>query len=211
MGVGGVVHHQIGDDAQAAIVRGVEEFLEVLHGAVRRKDAVEVGDVVAVVTQRRGIHRQDPQAVDAEVVQIVELAGEPREVTDAVAVGVHEGLHVHFVENRVLVPVAHDCSDDAACGSKRGWAVLDGRGCAPRLTVPTRGWRCAPRSSVPTRGSCCAPRLTVPTRGSRCAPRLTVPTRGSRCAPRSTVPTRGSRCAPRSSVPTLSLWLYSTV
>jgi tetrahydromethanopterin S-methyltransferase subunit A len=103
--VGGVVHHEVGDDAQAARVGGVEKLLEVLHRPVRRVDAVEVRDVVAVVAKRRGIHRQDPDAVDAELLDVVEPRGEPREVADAVAVAVHERLDVDLVEHRVLVPV----------------------------------------------------------------------------------------------------------
>jgi hypothetical protein len=39
---------------------------EVVHRAVARVDAAVVGDVVAVVAERRGVHRQQPQAVDAE-------------------------------------------------------------------------------------------------------------------------------------------------
>ncbi len=108
--VGGVVHDQVGDHPQAAVVGGVEELLEVVDGAVRGVDAVEVGDVVAVVLQRRGVHRQDPQAVDAELPHVVELRGQAGEVADAVAVGVEERLHVNLVEDRVLVPVLHAAS-----------------------------------------------------------------------------------------------------
>ena len=100
-----VVHHEIRDDPQPARVGGVEESLKVLDVPVGRMDAEEVGDVVPVVLQRRGIHREDPQAVDAEILDVVEMRRQPREVADAVAVGVEERLHVDFVEDRVLVPV----------------------------------------------------------------------------------------------------------
>ena len=103
--VGGVVHHEVGDDAQAAVVGGVEELLEVLHAAVRGVDAVEVGDVVAVVAQGRRVHGQDPQAVDAEVPHVVQALGQPGEVSDAVPVRVAERLDVDLVEDGVLVPV----------------------------------------------------------------------------------------------------------
>ena len=85
---------------------GVEELLEVLERAVRGMDREEVGDVVPVVAQRRGVHRQDPETVDAELGQVVEPLGQSGEVADAVAVAVHERLDVDLVEDGVLVPVA---------------------------------------------------------------------------------------------------------
>jgi hypothetical protein len=87
-------------------VSRVEELLEILHRPIRRVDPVEVGDVVAVVAERRGIHRQNPETVDAQLLDVVEPLDEPREVADAVAVAVHERLDVDLVEHRVLVPVA---------------------------------------------------------------------------------------------------------
>ena len=47
---------------------------KVAQRAVVGVDARVVGDVVAVVAQRRGVERQQPDGGDAEVVQVVELA-----------------------------------------------------------------------------------------------------------------------------------------
>ena len=58
--------------------------------AVVGMDVGVVGDVVAVVAQRRGIERQQPERGDAEVLQVVELLGQAAEVADAVAVAVVE-------------------------------------------------------------------------------------------------------------------------
>ena len=52
MGVGGVVHHQVGDDPDAAAVGGVEQGDEVVDGAELGQHPVEVADVVAAVAQR---------------------------------------------------------------------------------------------------------------------------------------------------------------
>ena len=102
--IGGVVDDQLGDDADAAPVRLVDEALEVVERAVARMDVLVVGDVVAVVAQRRRIERQQPEAVDAEVLQVVELLRQAREVADAVVVAVEEGADVRLVDDRVLVP-----------------------------------------------------------------------------------------------------------
>jgi hypothetical protein len=75
-----VVDHEVGDDAQAALVGGLEEGAHVLGGPVVGVDLQVVGDVVAAVAQRRAVVRQQPDAVDPEPLQVVELLGEPAEV-----------------------------------------------------------------------------------------------------------------------------------
>ena len=102
--VGGMVDDELGDDPEAAPVRFADELAEVGAGAVVRVDPVIVGDVVAVVAQRRRIERQQPDRVDAEILDVVELLGEAGEIADAVAVAVVERLDVELVDDRVLVP-----------------------------------------------------------------------------------------------------------
>ena len=63
-----------------------------------------LGDVVAVVAARRGIERQQPDRVDAELGDVVELGDQAGEVADAVIVRIEERLHVQLVDDRVLVP-----------------------------------------------------------------------------------------------------------
>jgi hypothetical protein len=86
-------------------MRRVQELLEVRHGPVGGMDTVEVGDVVAIVAERRGVHGQDPQAIDPQLLEVVEPFGQSDEVADTIPVGVLERLDVHLVEDRVLVPV----------------------------------------------------------------------------------------------------------
>ena len=72
--VRGVVQHELGDDAQAAAVRLARgSARKSRERAVRRVDVGVVGDVVAVVAQRRRVERQQPERGDAEVLQVVEL------------------------------------------------------------------------------------------------------------------------------------------
>ena len=67
-------------------------------------DGGEVGDVVAAVPERRGIHRQQPDAVDPEPLQVVELLGDAAQVAAAVVVAVEEAAQVDLVEHRPLEP-----------------------------------------------------------------------------------------------------------
>jgi hypothetical protein len=103
--VGGVVDHQLGDHPQAALVRRFDEPAHVAQRAVCRIDAAVVGDVVAVVAQRRGVERQHPEGVDAERLDVVELLQQAGEVADAVVGRIEERLDVQLVDDGVLVPV----------------------------------------------------------------------------------------------------------
>jgi hypothetical protein len=85
-------------------VMTLEEVLEVAQAAVVRVDGGVVGDVVAVVLERRGVEGQQPHGGDAQVLQVVELLGQAAEVPDAVSVRVEEGLGMDLVEDRVPVP-----------------------------------------------------------------------------------------------------------
>ena len=102
--VGGVIDDELGDDPQAAPLGLDDEAPEILHGAEIGIDRAVVGDVVAVVAAGRGIERQQPQRGDAEILQIVELLGQPGEIADAVIVAVGEGLDVKLIDDGVLVP-----------------------------------------------------------------------------------------------------------
>ena len=72
-----------------------------------------VGDVVAVVAQRRGIERQQPDRRHAERLDVVEPFEQAGKVADAVAVGVAEGLDVQLIDDGVAVPFAIGALDDA--------------------------------------------------------------------------------------------------
>ncbi|MCY1181420.1 hypothetical protein D9M73_219210 [compost metagenome] len=99
-----MVDDQLGDHPQAALVGLGDETAGVGHAAVVRVHGLVFGDVVAVVTAWRGIERQQPQGVDAQLGDIVELADQAGEITDAVVVRVEERLDVQLVDDSVLVP-----------------------------------------------------------------------------------------------------------
>ena len=103
--VGGVVDDELGDDAD---VRGgappSTNRSKSCQRAVARMDVLVVGDVVSVVAQRRRIEGQQPERVDAEALQVVELLRQAGEVADAVVRAVEERADVRLVDDGVLVP-----------------------------------------------------------------------------------------------------------
>ncbi len=103
--VAGVVHDEVDDHAHAALVGGVHELHEVGQVTELGQHGGVVGDVVAAVAQGRLEEGRQPEAVDAEPLQIVELGGQALEVADAVAVAVLEGADEDLVEDGALEPL----------------------------------------------------------------------------------------------------------
>ena len=100
----GVVDDQLGDHPQSALVRFGDEFLGVGHVAVVAVHPPVIGDVITVIATWRRIERQQPDGVDAELGNVIELGDQAREVSDAVVVGIEVRLHVNLVNHRILVP-----------------------------------------------------------------------------------------------------------
>ena len=82
----------------------IDELAEVVDRPVVGMDREEVRDVVAAVSERRHVHRQQPDAVHAEPLQEVELLDQAAEVARAVVVAVEEPADVNLVEDSPLEP-----------------------------------------------------------------------------------------------------------
>ena len=70
-----------------------------------RVDVAVVGDVVAVVVLRRGIEGAEPDAVDAELLEIRQSGADAGEIADAVPGAVQEAADVDLVDHCVAPPV----------------------------------------------------------------------------------------------------------
>ncbi|MNO79311.1 hypothetical protein D3C76_704760 [compost metagenome] len=99
-----VVDDQFGDHPQATLVRLGNEALGVGHGAVVTVDAPVLGDVITVVAAWRGVERQQPDGIDAEVGNVVEFGDQTGKIADSVVIGVEIGFDVNLIDDRVLVP-----------------------------------------------------------------------------------------------------------
>ena len=103
--IGRVVRHEVDDDADAAAVRLREHRVEVAERAEERVDVAVVGDVVAGVVLGGLLERAEPECVDAELDQIVEVRGHAGQVADAVARAVGERARVDLVDDGGAPPL----------------------------------------------------------------------------------------------------------
>src|SRR5262249_57750933 len=72
--------------------------------AVGRVDGEEVEEGAPAVGERRLVHRQQPETVHAEPLEVVELLDQAAEVARAVVVPVEETADVDLVEDGSLEP-----------------------------------------------------------------------------------------------------------
>ena len=107
--VGGVIEHDLGDDAQPARMCSGKKRLEFYERAVARIHRQIVGNVIAIVAKRRRIERHQPQRVDPELLTVIQPLHQPGKVADAIAIAVLERLDVHLVNDGVFEPkrIAH--------------------------------------------------------------------------------------------------------
>jgi hypothetical protein len=99
-----VIDDELRDDANPPFVRRFHERLEIGKASVTRIDGGVVRDVVAVVAQRRGIERQQPQDVDAEILEVIQLLRQPGKVADPIAGAVKKRANVRLIDDAVFVP-----------------------------------------------------------------------------------------------------------
>jgi hypothetical protein len=87
-----VVQDHLHDHAELAFVSGGKKVLEVLQTAVQWVDRAVIRNIVPIIAQRRREERHQPDGIDSQVPQIVELLSDALEVADSVAIAVVQPL-----------------------------------------------------------------------------------------------------------------------
>ena len=122
---GGVVDHEVQNDAHAALVAAGDEGVEVVESAEFARDGAIVPDIVAGVGARGVEDRREPEAVDAEVRKVIEAGGDAGDIADAVAVRIREGAGIDLVEDGRMPP-----RRGGVGGHVRGTGVQSRRRCS---------------------------------------------------------------------------------
>ncbi len=102
--IGGVVQDHFHDHAYAALMGRLQETFEIFKIAVAGMDRGVIGNVVAVVAQRRRKKRHEPDGIDAQLLKVVELLRQTAEIADSIRVGIEKCADVDLVDDGVFVP-----------------------------------------------------------------------------------------------------------
>src|SRR3712207_6251726 len=99
-----MVRHEIDDDPQTTVMGRMGESDEIAERTQPWIDGIEIRDVIAVVTVRRGIERKQPDAGRPERLDMIEPVSEAGKIADSVSVRIHEGFDIDAIDDGVLVP-----------------------------------------------------------------------------------------------------------
>ena len=103
--IGRVVQDEVGDDADIALLGLRNQAVEIGHRAVLRVDSPVVRNVIPEIDLWRGIERRDPDGVDAEFLEIIQMLGDAIQVADSVSVCICEAAGINFVNYGALPPL----------------------------------------------------------------------------------------------------------
>ena len=82
----------------------MQECLEIIQHTVTRMHRHVVGDIVAIIFQRRRKKRQQPETGHAQTLEEIQLLAQAFEIADTVRVAVMERLDGKLVDDGVFVP-----------------------------------------------------------------------------------------------------------
>ena len=99
--IGGVVRHQIHDQLHITLMHFGDQAVHIFHRAVLRRNAPIVGNVVSVVMTRAFVARTEPECIDTEILQIVQLFDDARDVSDAVPIRIFEAFRIDLVDDHI--------------------------------------------------------------------------------------------------------------
>jgi hypothetical protein len=99
-----VVKHYLSYDAQAAGIGFSQEKPEIPYRPVYGLNIGVVGNIVAIVFERRRVEREKPDGSNPQVLKIIELLGYTRKITDTISITVAESTGMKLVDDGILVP-----------------------------------------------------------------------------------------------------------
>ncbi len=102
--VGRVGIDLVNDDLDAERVRLGDQRIEVGERAEDRIDVAIIRDVVAEVAHRRLEEGREPDRIDAEARDMIEMRGDAGQVADPVAIRVREAARIDLVDDCALPP-----------------------------------------------------------------------------------------------------------
>jgi len=82
----------------------VQERSEIVEGAIVGMNVGVIGDIVTVVTLRRGEEGQKLETRDSQIPKVIEFLGKAGEIADSVVIAVVKPPHMQFVDDGVFEP-----------------------------------------------------------------------------------------------------------
>jgi hypothetical protein len=85
-------------------VRAGDQRVEIGQSAESRIDIAVIGDVIAIIGHRAGEEGGNPDRIDAEPGNVIEMGGDARKIPDPVAVAVGKAARIDLVDGGAAPP-----------------------------------------------------------------------------------------------------------
>ena len=92
-----VIDDEIHQDVHIAFLGLSNQTVHIVHGTEARVDIIIIGNIVALICERRAVDRREPDNVDTEVFEVIEFADNARKITNAVSVRITEAFWVDLI------------------------------------------------------------------------------------------------------------------
>ncbi len=99
-----VVEHQIDNHPQPLVVSQRDKALEIIQVPIIGMNAIKIGNIIAIIPQRRWIHGQQPDAGDPQLFQMIEPGGYSAKISNSVTIAIGKGPQIEFVKDSVFIP-----------------------------------------------------------------------------------------------------------
>ena len=101
---GTMIDDQVHKDGNPALLRFRNQFLHIFHGSKHRINGIVIRNVVAVIHHRRLKHRRYPQNINPKILDIVQLADYPLDISNPIPVGIIKAFWINLVCGFIMPP-----------------------------------------------------------------------------------------------------------
>ena len=99
-----MVDDQVHDNTYTAAVSSLQQFLEIGHASVKRVYGPIIGHIIARVHHRRGVDRSQPDSVNAQVIQVIQLCSYAAQIPRTVPIGIVIAARLDLAHDAMLPP-----------------------------------------------------------------------------------------------------------
>src|SRR3989442_15797724 len=102
--IGGMVRYKVQNELEVALVGLLQQGVQILKGPEERMNSGVIGNVIAKIGHRRWVDRREPDGVNAEPAQVIQLAGDPRQISYPIAIAIEKTTRIDLINHARLPP-----------------------------------------------------------------------------------------------------------
>ncbi|MMZ59649.1 hypothetical protein D1872_216990 [compost metagenome] len=105
--VGAVVHDKVHDELHPSLMQPGKQLLPIRHRAEFAHNALVVADIVSVIVVRRFVNRTQPNHIDPQQLEVIQLGDNPAQIPDPIPIAVHKTAGIDLIHNAFFPPFLH--------------------------------------------------------------------------------------------------------